>query len=175
MNLPKPDFESIFTDATHKQRSDTSIPSEDVALSEALTYKAPQLIIRRDGTEYYTLPRYWGFDVWSASYEKLISYFSDARITNRSNALISLVLRKTAVRFPTEYARDKTKLFDMIKKFNPLFDLNEIELIESNATNDPAFFGGASIQNLQLFNGKLTNPRSKFIKLKNEEFKIVRG
>lgn len=177
-NLPTFDFDSIFTDSKHTNRKpehNRTIIDEDVALGKELTYHIPTVVgIDELGNPIKDRPRYWGFDVQTADYEKLISYFSDKKVTKRSDALISYVLRKCAVRFPVEFARDKKKLHTQIKKYNPLFNLKEFELIESHATNDPEFFGRASLQNNQLFNGKLNNRRSKIVKQRNGKFTVIR-
>lgn len=173
MNLPKLNYSDIKDETGNRIKNRIT---EDIALSEELRYRASGTRINERGEAYFDEGQLWGFDDETADYSKMISYFTDARVTKRSPSLISLVLRKLAVRFSNELERDKVALTTQIKKLISYFTVQDIEVILSEAKNDGAWFGDAGIQN-QVFPRKdnpLNRPNSKMIKLKNDGFTIVR-
>jgi hypothetical protein len=111
--------------------------------------------------------RIWGFNVNTASFTKILSYFSTAT-GKKSQTMKSFILRKLAIRFPNEYTNNKSKLSILSK-----FPANEIELIESNATNDTTFTGSCG------FNGKVRfdspNKKISYIKSRNGSIRIKKN
>lgn len=163
MNISKQDF-SLRLGDDGQEKTDTN--SEDIRLAEELRYKP---VGNKMGFDSLLKPamiwdkgRLWGFDVETADYSKMVSYFTDARVTKRNPSSISFVMRKIAVRFDALFTQDKVKLSSVSG-----LPLNELELIESNATNDTAFTGSAGMQNMVMYNGSLDNPNVRTEKLRN--------
>ena len=147
--------------------------TEDIALNDELKYvPLGKFTIVGRGNKKYTRERLWGFDSKTATYVKLISYFSDARVTHTSDSLKSYVLKHCMVRFPTETARDKIKLITVIKTISIL----DFDMMFSEARNDSQFFSDSGFQDRIWLDPK--NPINKgntvFVKLKNERFEIRR-
>ncbi len=111
----------------------------------------------------FTGGRLWGFDIETASYGKLLSYFTDSRIKKRSESLIAFVNRILSIRFPNEYAQDKNKIEKII-------GYSEYSLIQSEAKNEMEWFGEVSYQNKVRLDGSLTNPNVRIEKLNSGRF-----
>ena len=162
MNLPT-------FDQTRKDEKNTY--GESVRLSNELRY-------RPLGTKMVTDPittklvsvidegRLWGFDVETAEYGKLLSYFTDKRIKKRSASLIAFVNRILSIRFTTDYNNDKLKIEKVIGRA-------EMELIQSETKNEIEWVGEVSYQNMVRLDGSLTNNRVRSVKLKDGSFKSV--
>lgn len=146
-NLSKVDIKDIY-DERGKRIVNTI--TEDIALSEELRYRAPGVRINMYGEKIHDEGQLWGFDPETATYSKMLSYATDPRIKKRSTALKMLVLRKIAVRFPDEMSRDKTKIANTFR-----VSLEEIELIQSNAKNDAAWFGEVGFHGKQYYDRPL--------------------
>ena len=109
--------------------------------------------------------RLWGFDIETADYGKLLSYFTDNRIKKRSQSLISFVNRILSIRFVTEYNNDKIKIHKVIGK-------SEMTLIQSESKNDMDWAGMVSYQNNVRLDGSLTNHKVQSIKKRNGSIEI---
>lgn len=135
---------------------------ESVRLSNELRFIPAGNVLKETniGTEYvWSDGRIWGFDVETADYSKLISYFSDNMIKKRSVSLIAFINRICAIRFSTEYTQD----IDV----NRLISMREFELIQSEAKNEVEWFGEVSYQNKVMLDGSLTNHNVGVITLNN--------
>jgi len=77
--------------------------------------------------------RLWGFDIETADYSKVMSYFSPI-VTKRSQSLTAFVNRVLSVRFPTEYHNDKRLRTRLVSE-------KEQELIQSVKKNEVEWFG----------------------------------
>lgn len=139
------------------------IPSEDYVLWNEILPKPGKNIIDLRTNKMIYYPQKKGIDINSCSFIEAVNWLADKRI-KKSQTSIMYVHRKLAVRFPTEYAQCKHKIDHRFRL--------EYELIQSEAKNDPAWFGETSIQNLVRLDGTLTNSKSKTIKLKNEKFRV---
>lgn len=148
MNLP------MFDQTREKE---LSTYGEAVRLSNELRYRPSGTRINILGEVVNDSGRLWGFDIETAEYSKLLSFFSDTRVTKRSASLIAFVNRILAIRFPNEYARDKTKIEAVISK-------REFELIQSEAKNEVEWAGCVGYQNMVRLDGSLTNKKLTVIR-----------
>lgn len=146
-----------LTDETGNRQVD--LLTEDLALTKELEYKPMGNYINSLGQKVFDSGRLWGFDVNTADYSKLLSYFTDARVTKRSQSLICHVLRKIAVRFPNEMTTDKESIIRISG-----ISREEFEKIQSEAKNDPAWFGEVGFQNMVRLDGSLHSNRAEIIK-----------
>lgn len=156
MNLPtfdqtRKDEKNTYGESVRLSNELRLIPSGNVAKISTLTSELEMV---------FSEGRPWGFDVETAEYGKLLSYFTDNRIKKRSQSLISFVNRVLAIRFPTEYAQDKIKIEKIIGH-------SEYLLIQSVAKNETEWLGEVSYQNMVRLDGSLTNPNVKISKLKD--------
>lgn len=150
--------------------------TENIALNEELRYRpsGTRIITNELGQaeSIFDNGRLWGFDVETAEYSKLISYFTDARVTKRSESLKCHVLKYLMVRFPNETETDKLKLINVIKTIST----DDFEILQSEAKDDDAWFGDSGIQNSIWKDPKnpINNKRVKVVKLKNDGYRIER-
>lgn len=158
---------------SHAERKDTydedgkrilGVLSEDYLIYEQLKTRPATFRIDSFGNR-IDVPEKRGIDTHTCEPMDFVNWFADTRIKKSETARMN-VMRKMAVRFPTEFARYKTKIDQRYRL--------EMEMIESKATNDPRFFGEVSYGEMVRLDGSLSNPKNKVIKLKNENFKVVR-
>lgn len=169
MNISKTNPSNLTDDTGHRI---VNRITENIALNEELRYKPQGTKIDMNGERFFDEGQLWGFDIETAPYEKLISYYTDARVTKRGESLKSLVLKYCMVRFPNETARDKVKLINVIKTIS----ITDFEMLQAEAKNDEAWFGDSGLQN-QIWLDP-TNPINKknvkMVKTKNDGFLIKR-
>lgn len=107
------------------------------------------------------IPAKKGIDVETASFTEITMYIKTHKLSQSS---LMFLYRVLAVRFPTDFA--------IMKKSSP--NSLELELIESNATNDIAWLGETGFQNCVRLDGLLSNKNLKVIKRKNDNIEIKR-
>jgi len=145
------------------KNNDLTAYGEAVRLSNELRYKPSGTRINSLGESYFDNGRLWGFDVETAEYGKLLSYFTDARIKKRSQSLIVFILRVISIRFPNEYQNDKLKINKIVGK-------SERELIQSETKDEVEWLGEVGFQNRVRLDKSLNIKNVKSIKTKHGWF-----
>lgn len=168
MNITKTLVKDLNGDVGHRI---VNRITENIAINEELRF-LPLGLFRIDnwGNRIDLPSRLWGFDPETAPYPKMISYFTDARVTKRSPSLKRHVLAHCMVRFPVETARDKTKLIQVIRTIS----ITDFDILFSEAKNEPTWFSDSGFQD-RIWpdpNNPINRGNVKFVKLSNERFEI---
>jgi len=137
---------------------------EAVRLSNELRAMPARTYLNPDGIR-VDVPAKRGFDCETADFQTMIDWLADTRI-KKSNSLVMFVYRILAVRFPTEYAQNKSNIDNRLKL--------EYELIQSNAKNDVFWFGEVGFSGLVRLDGSLNRNNNRSVKQRNGEIKIVK-
>lgn len=137
---------------------------ESVRLSNELRAKQTRFEIDVDGIR-RDYPAKWGFDCETAPYSDFTRWLNDVTI-KKSQSLFWFVIRIMAWRFPTKHIEIRTNLAERRRL--------EFDLILSQMKKEIEWIGTVGYQNMVRLDGTLTNPRSKVVKLANDEYKIVR-
>lgn len=125
----------------------------------------PAYTIKADGFHYIKnikVSAKKGIDIETCSFTDITMYIKTHKKISQS--ALMFLYRVMAVRFPTD--------FSILKKTSPI--KVELELIESNATNDISWLGETGFQNCVRLDGRLSNDNLKVIKRKNDEIEIKR-
>jgi len=154
MNIPK--FESIKLDDRGKIIPHDMI-EEAKRLANEFRAKPAHIHTNQVGKK-INYPATGGFDPETCTQRDLINI-----ITMRGKISMSKLMsayRYLAVRFPVEFA--------IRKKNAPAHLKLELELIESEAKNDIAWFGQVGFQNMVRLDGSLTIKNTKIMKKPND-------
>jgi len=145
----------------------TKFPSpigEYTRLVDGLKPKPGKTVIDSITGQRIDIPPKRGILIEECSFNEAINYLADRRI-KKSNSQIGLIHDILAVRFPTEYAQNREKIINR--------DKLEYEMTQSNAKNDPAYFGMRGFSGTVRQDGSLRSS-GKQIKLRNGSIKIKR-
>jgi hypothetical protein len=124
----------------------------------------PQMSLKADGfhrLKDVVIPAYKGFDIETCEFKDIKKYITNTPIISQS--LLMFMYRIMALRFPKDY--------QTIKKKSPIN--RELNLIESDAKNDIAWFGEVGFQNCVRLDNSLTKKNIKVLKRKNDRLEIV--
>lgn len=150
-------------DQSKKQEFDGSIEGEAIRLSNELRAKQAYTEIDFTGKR-IDRPAKTGFDIETCDIEDIKNWLNGN--AKKSQSLLMFVHRILAVRFPVEYARLKSII-------DPRFK-TEMDMVESEATNDVLFFGEVGHHNMVRLDGSITNVNARISNLSNNRVKIVR-
>lgn len=162
MNIPLFDQTKLVTDSNKLAITEEA---ESIRLSNELRAKPMTSYIHATTGLRVDVPAKQGFDCETADFMTMVNWLADTRI-KKSESLIAFVHRIMSVRFPTEYAQNRDKIQARYKL--------EFEMIQSNAKNDIEWFGEVGFQNQVRLDGSLNNTKSKIIKQRNGEIKVMR-
>ena len=126
----------------------------------------PQRILKADNFHRLNdvvIPAYKGFDVETCEFKDMKKYITNTPVISQS--LLMFIYRIMALRFPKDY--------QTIKKKSPIN--TELNLIESDAKNDVAWFGEVGFQNCVRLDNSLTSKNIKVLKKKNDTFQFSRA
>lgn len=104
-----------------------------------------------------------GFDIETCPLSDIIDYFRTHPKISRAKT--AFLYRIVAVRFPMDY-----RIMKKIGRVSPL----EIQLIESQATNDMAWLGEVGFQNCVRLDKSASISDLKVVKRKNDEIRVMR-
>jgi len=161
LNIPLFDQSKIRNDSG---KTSITQEAEAVRLSNELRSIPARSYINNKGVR-IDIPAKRGFNCETCDFMYMVNWLADTRI-NKSESLIAFVHRIMAVRFPTEYEHNKDKI-------NARYKI-EYELIQSESKNDIEWFGKVGFQNNVRLDGSLNNTKSKIIKQRNGEIKVMR-
>lgn len=139
------------------RESEKSAYGEAVRLSNEIRARAASLSIDPLGNRIDT-PSRVGFNVEDCEFLDLVNWLADTRI-KKSESSRAFAHRILSVRFPTEYAQNKTNIENRYKL--------EVEMIESNSKNEVEWFGQVGYQNRVRLDNSLTNTHINSVKLRN--------
>ena len=161
INLPLFDQSKLI-----KSNGSTSLTTEAEAirLSNELRSKPMRSFIDMAGNR-VDIPAKQGFDCETADFTTMVNWLADTRI-KKSESLIAFVHRVMAVRFPNEYAQNKSKIDSRYKL--------EMDMIESKAKNDISWLGEVGFSNMVRLDKSLTSENNIVIKQRNGEIKVMR-
>ena len=149
-----------------KSNGSTSLTTEAEAirLSNELRSQPMKSFIDMAGNR-VDIPAKQGFDCETTDFMTMVNWLADTRI-KKSESLIAFVHRVMAVRFPNEYAQNKSKIDSRYKL--------EMDMIESKAKNDISWLGEVGFSNMVRLDKSLTSENNKVIKQRNGEIKVMR-
>jgi hypothetical protein len=161
INLPLFDQSKLI-----KSNGSTSLTTEAEAirLSNELRSQPMRSFIDMAGNR-VDIPAKQGFDCETTDFMTMVNWLADTRI-KKSESLIAFVHRVMAVRFPNEYAQNKSKIDSRYRL--------EMDMIESKAKNDISWLGEVGFSNMVRLDKSLTSENNKVIKQRNGEIKVMR-
>jgi hypothetical protein len=161
INLPLFDQSKLI-----KSNGSTSLTTEAEAirLSNELRSQPMRSFIDMSGNR-VDIPAKQGFDCETTDFMTMVNWLADTRI-KKSESLIAFVHRVMAVRFPNQYAQNKSKIDSRYRL--------EMDMIESKAKNDISWLGEVGFSNMVRLDKSLTSENNKVIKQRNGEIKVMR-
>ena len=149
-------------DNTNKNVHDNSFHNESLRLADELRSKPASFKINIQGKRIDT-PARSGFDIETCSSNEIKNWLNDPS-KKKSASLLMFVYRILVVRFPSLYATIKR---DIDKRFK-----QELELIESESSNQVEWFGEVGFQNMVRLDKSLNKNYVKAVKINNDRIKF---
>jgi len=159
MNIPMLDQSKVKLGRGVKHPTNDQKYGEAVRLSNELRFRPAGNVIKIIVGVSQTVwdeGRLWGFDIETASFNRLMSYFTDNRIKKRSQSLITFVLSVIQWRFPTEFHNDRNKITKLVS-------VSEFNLIETKTKKEVEYLGTKGYSGTVRLDGSLKRPKNKVV------------